>query len=236
QCSNKVIPKSKFRKFLKPFWKTGNLGPLHKAMKQARTIWIRDGSPRGLAFDSFRNYKLQKRAFTRQLKRLKFEYDQKQLKDLQDAAEVDSALFYRLVKNHNGHSKCNLNIGHELLVDGIMIRDPDLIRGAWVDHYERLGKESNHHHFDNNFHDYIENQFPLMLEKSHSMHDGIFEDPITFDELSHSLSTFNNGKAPGHDLVTIEHFKFCDTIVLHYLCRIFNAMIRIAKIPPAFKL
>ena len=66
--SGEVIPDSKFKPFLKPFWDI-HLKNQHKSMKQARTIWLSEGRPRGQEYMSYREYKHTKCVFRRLYRR-----------------------------------------------------------------------------------------------------------------------------------------------------------------------
>ena len=46
-CAERSIPKVKFQKHLKPYWKQG-LKPLHEKSRYQRKIWISQGHPRDL--------------------------------------------------------------------------------------------------------------------------------------------------------------------------------------------
>ena len=54
--SDSVLPKTKFRHFLKPYWDQ-QLKYLHAVMRQRRREWILDGRPRNNDHSSHRRYK-----------------------------------------------------------------------------------------------------------------------------------------------------------------------------------
>lgn len=62
KAASQNVPKTGFKPFLKPYWNR-ELKALHKSMRQARSIWISEGKPRGLDFHSYALYKATKREF-----------------------------------------------------------------------------------------------------------------------------------------------------------------------------
>ena len=55
KTSDKTIPKSKYNKFLKPYWNP-ELTNMHKTIKTYRSSWINDGRPKNPSTISFKLY------------------------------------------------------------------------------------------------------------------------------------------------------------------------------------
>lgn len=85
--------------FTKPGW-TKNVKELNAIERSLRRIWVSEGKPRGMGFQSYRDYKRAKRNF-RNAQNLEYEIYLKSVhRDLDEAAisEMDIRLFWRLVK------------------------------------------------------------------------------------------------------------------------------------------
>ena len=90
--SDSVLPKTKFKPYLKPYWDT-TLKDLHAAMRGKRRNWIREGRPRGHTHLSYREYKLTKCLFRTYHRKCAEKFLTELDSDIDQAAEVDSAVF-----------------------------------------------------------------------------------------------------------------------------------------------
>jgi hypothetical protein len=124
-------------------------------MRRKRLLWIKDERPRGTQFLTYADYKNAKRYFRKQLNNAKYQYEQEQLNELERAAELDVGKFYRIVILHK---KGQIQDISELKVDGDIIRDPDLIRDAWCEHFKILSTEIPDINFNESFAAELETQ------------------------------------------------------------------------------
>ena len=92
--SDSVLPKTKFRHFLKPYWDQ-QFKDLHAVMRQRRREWILDGRPRNNDHSSYRRYKGAKCLFRFQHRKCAQNYLNELNRVIDDAAELDSAFFWK---------------------------------------------------------------------------------------------------------------------------------------------
>ena len=91
--------------------------------------------------------------------------------------------------------------------------------------------------FDNDFRYVVESEVE-QLHNSMSKDDspaGINVTPFTLDEVTIICNSLPNGKAPGADLLSYEHFKYSGNVCKSALAQLFNSIIKYVYIPPAFK-
>ena len=55
-ASDRVLSRTKFRPYLKPYWDS-TLKDLHAIIRDKRRTWVRAGRPRGQTHPSYREYK-----------------------------------------------------------------------------------------------------------------------------------------------------------------------------------
>lgn len=92
-ASRQCIPHTGYNPHTRPGW-TKEIKQLHSTERNFRRIWVGEGRPRGMVFDSYRNYKRAKRRFRDALTK-QYEYHMhKVYQDLDEAAECDIRLFW----------------------------------------------------------------------------------------------------------------------------------------------
>lgn len=97
KCAHDCIPLSSFNPFTRTGW-TSSVKELHKIERAKRRIWIGKGRPRGIEFTSYLDYKKAKRNFRRALEEAHENYMCNVFKEIDEAAEIDIRLFWRLTK------------------------------------------------------------------------------------------------------------------------------------------
>ncbi|XP_060074851.1 uncharacterized protein LOC132554540 [Ylistrum balloti] len=231
EAARKTLPFKRYRPYLKPYWKNGQVKQLHKVMREKRLIWLGEGKPRGSQSQSYCEYKRCKRNFRNELSRAREEYEQRQFQELQAAAEMDSGTFYRTIRAR----KLNRHESSEIRINGEISRDPDINRNAWTSHYSKLAQVTSKPHFDNEHKRLIDNDINRLREESFFNDDIICRNEITATEVSIALKDMNNGKAGGHDYVVVEHIRFAGNCLLDLVTIIFNSILEIEDYPPSFK-
>ena len=92
-----LVLQTQFRSFLKPYWDQ-KLKDLHAVMRQRRRNWIIGGKPRGGGGGndvSYRTYKNAKCQLRSQHRKCAENYSNDLNKDIDEAAELDSAFFWK---------------------------------------------------------------------------------------------------------------------------------------------
>ena len=103
KASETHLPRSKFRKFLKPYWNKA-LKDSHASMRNLRRIWISEGRPRGCEVNSYLRYKRAKCVFRRLHSKASEDFLRKEHEEIDRAAGIDINLFWRLF-NSKGKKK-----------------------------------------------------------------------------------------------------------------------------------
>ena len=98
------LPKSRFNKFTKPYW-TAELKAKHTESRRLRQIWILEGKSRGHSFQSYNEYKIAKNNFRRLQRHESSKYIDQTNEELEQAAEIDYRLFWRLLRGRKPKQK-----------------------------------------------------------------------------------------------------------------------------------
>lgn len=128
-----TISQSGLNPFTKPRW-TKNVKTLHSEERRLRRMWVLQRRPRGMQFQYFREYKHAKHAFRKALNTEHDKYLQSVYREIDEPAELDLRLFWRLVKQRRPRSSriypeiCNKH--------GTNQTDPEGVAGAFADFYK----------------------------------------------------------------------------------------------------
>lgn len=221
------IPKIMFRHYLKPFWKEG-LKPFHDKCRQYRKLWISQGRPRDSENSFFKNYKLAKRDFRRELRRKAYEFESKEYERLENIFEIDNSAFQRLMSNKRKERGLQTNA---LKIDGKFINDPEELRVIWKDHYAKLFNPMPHPNFDDKFATYIESCVKKYeTESQNATYDALDED-FTVEEVCAICVKLPNAKSTGPDGLAYEHIKYGGCAIMNTLTVVLNAIRCIEQIP-----
>ncbi|CAC5409893.1 unnamed protein product [Mytilus coruscus] len=106
----------------KPYW-NADMKKAHTKERNMRRVWMQDGRPRGMQHESYFNYKLAKRDF-RNIQKLAND-------DINNAAECDIRLFWKLIKHNN-----------------IVHTSPESICNAFANYFEDLYTPTDTSTFD----------------------------------------------------------------------------------------
>ena len=121
KSSDLFVPKTKFRRFLKPYW-TDNLSSLHKNMMHVRRNWILDNRPRTTQSHTYIAYKAAKNTFRNCHRQATENYLILLNAEIDRSAELDSTTFWKLFKMRK--NKTCVSAGNEwnLITKYIVIR------------------------------------------------------------------------------------------------------------------
>ena len=147
--SDNVLPKTKFRSFLKPYWDQ-KIRDLYAVMRQRRRSWIVAGKPRGDNHVSYCEYKNAKCQFRSQHRKCAEKYLNDLNKDIDEAAELDSAFFWKKVNKKR--KKSTSSAGSEVeFSKGHVCRDPQQIATGWGEYFQRFYADTERDHYDEEF-------------------------------------------------------------------------------------
>ena len=229
-CSDNAFPKSKFRRFLKPFWDQ-HLKNLHANMRNARRLWISEGRPRGNNHASYRKYKAAKCQFRSHHRLCAEDYLSSLNAEIDQFAELDSAYFWKMV---NGRRKLSsLGTGCQIEFNGRIHRDPEEIAIGWGNYFHALYSDTERPHFDPLYRNIIDTRLENVMQELSNTHDS---DSVTFtvDMVKETIQKLKKKKACGCDNVYNEHLLY-GTDKLFAELVLFSDMYNYSYIPKSMK-
>ena len=238
KVSDKCIPKTKYRSFLKPYL-TPEVKLLHKRQKLLRSIWISEGRPRGMNYHSYKAYKNAKTVFASELQAAADEYEQRKYDDMCESHDMDIQRFWKYVnKQRRGNTS---NDFHVINDDLHAYSTPESQFIMWVEHFKTLLNENCTEDITSTHvkaeHQRVNDNILHILKTSNRNrapnHVNLSE--FTISEIKTICNALPKGKAPGIDSLTYEHFKYGGKILIQCVVKLFNVIIAMVKIPHSFK-
>ena len=105
-----------------------------------RSIWIQEGGPRGQDSFSFLEYKRAKERYQNIQRRKIYEHENRNIDDLNQAAEIDYKLFWNFLRKRKGSNtkdSCN-----KLRVDDVTYTNDHVVKG-FKKHFEKVFKDND---------------------------------------------------------------------------------------------
>ena len=230
--SDSVLPKTKFRHFLKPYWDQ-QLKDLHAVMRQRRREWILDGRPRNNDHSSYRRYKGAKCLFRFQHRKCAQNYLNELNREIDDAAELDSAFFWKKINNRR-KSKSS-SAGSEVEFNGQMCRDPQQIVTGWGQYFQNLYSDTEREHFDAQFKSQVDHQMQGILNGLSQSCSDLDSDSFSVSEIKKAAKLLKTKKACGNDGVYNEHLINGGNGLFQQLSLLYSDMFTHGYIPDTLK-
>lgn len=234
EAAERIVPKSKYQHYKKPFWDS-ELKAVQKDQWEKRKIWLLEGQPRGMSYESYRKYKSAKRKYIN-LYGLKRElYEQSKLEEISCMCDSDTTKFWKYVRTHKDPM-----ITLHAIKDGDMVySSPEELLGMWKNHYETLLNEQEDEAklYDKSFKQNIDFQVEQLSKNMSKDIDtmGIFQNEFTEQEIQNLSKSLPNGKSPGYDLISYENIKNGGLILYKHISELFNGIIKFVYIPDFYK-
>ena len=153
------------------------------------------GRPRGRDNTYFRSYKEAKSRFRKVQKEAINTIELKYYSELDQTAECDIRLFWRLV---NKRRKAKSSMVCKLVNDDTVSNDPKEISNIFADHFSNLYIPKDHAHFDSNFKLEIENKV-ASFNANEENNCFVLTCPVELSELTVGLKDLKRRKSPGAD-------------------------------------
>ena len=232
-CAAETIPMSSFNPFTRPDW-TKNVKALHDIERAKRRLWMADGRPRGMHHPSYREYKRAKRHFRNVLDSEHDKYMRETYRDIDEAAECDIRLFWRLTKRKKPRSS---RVYPEIRdKGGNLNRDPPSICEAFAAYFEEIYTPLADDNFDSGFNDHIDTEYDsLKIQSTAFEGDMLPGGTITNDDIHNLVNKLKLRKAPGEDAITNEHIKLSGPETIACLANLFNAVVLGGEVPGSWK-
>ena len=228
-CLNEAataIPTSTFKAHLRPYWNKV-LTNLKKNKLARYREWVADGKPREPDDQSWADYKLAKKAFSKELRSLSKFYEDEQVAQAVKAANVDRGLFWRLVKKARGSSG-NKTTGIRNK-EGKVVNTIEDALGVWRSHFSSLGTPKDSSEYDNQHYDMVTREVEALNKSSDS---GRFlQQPFKSCEIRKAIGKLHKRKACGIDGISSEHLIYAGEGMVEALTLLYNHIIRLEYVP-----
>ena len=226
----RVVPKSKFKAHLRPYWNK-ELSELKFIKVQKYKTWVDAGRPRDQSNPVWRDYKASKKMFVKTLRRLSKQYDNEQVVQAVEASNIDRGLFWRLVKkSRKGISNKTTAIRNEQ--DKVVNSVPEALE-VWRTHFEKLGTPRYSDDFDATHHAMVSRR---VKELNNEVNVGnLLETPLADSEVSKALEKLHKRKACGFDNISAEHLIYAGKNMVKALTMLYNHIIKIEYVPTNFR-
>lgn len=225
------IPKCGFNPLTKPYWNR-DVKEAHSRERHLRRIWVDSGRPRGMQYVTYREYKHAKYNFRRVQQHANEQYLKKCYDDLNEAAECDLRLFWKLIKRFKpGKSK----VYPEIIYKDTINNTPQMIADAFSKYFSELYTPDDNEDFDQNTKVTVESAYDDILKSCSDCNDLLPGGVITEHEVNQTIKLLKRRKACGYDGIQHEHLIYGGSSVIACLTKLFNKVIEVGKIPNAWK-
>ena len=225
-----VVPVTKFRANIKPFW-CKELKDLKRVKVNAYREWSNAGKPRDPNHYLYLRNKEAKKRFRHRLKQISKGYDERKIEEAARSAEFDHTHFWRLLKRERDGPKVRTpSVKNQ---NGKVVHDVDDILKVWQKHFSSLGTPSVSPNYDEDHHTMVTNKIKTWLEMRDI--DPFSTSSIEYHEVEKGIKALNGGKAPGLDGITKEHLKNAGPMMIMIIMLLFNMIINLEYIPLNFR-
>ena len=194
--------------------------------------WVEEGRPRGTSYSSHKNYKKAKCIFRNVQQTAYEQYIKKWYDDLDESAECDIRLFWKIVKR-NKHSEAQ--IYPEIHQKGKKCDTPESIAIGFMDYFKNM-YTNKHSNFDCDTELYMESEYLNILEECTSNPDDLIGGSITESEVKDIIRTRKRKKSRGHDRIQQnQNLLYGGEILIRCLTSFFNSIIRKDSVPVDWK-
>ena len=231
QTCSQNLPRKGYNKALKPYW-TCSLKSLSKRKRHIYSIWQKAGCPRNCDNVIWTEYKYVKKLFRKEQRIAIREFEVKNMKQLIEHSEIDSAYFWYLV---NISRKTYTKQITPLLVDNNLLSEVSEVKSAWASYFEDMFTPSKDRVFDDNWFHHVNESVVKEFENSRCYAPTVLAQSFTLNEVVECLNKTKNKKATGWDDVSAEHVKYGGTILHKCILYIFNYMLHFEDMPKSLK-
>ena len=109
-----------------------------------------------------------------------------------------------------------------------MLTHPDLIRNEWTEYFRDLFADKIDPKWDANFRSYV-NEFVNDLSVDYKVE--LEGGPITESEVCRQIAKMSNGKSPGWDEISVEHYRYGGEKTVSCVTWVLNVIVYQEKIP-----
>ncbi|CAG2249401.1 unnamed protein product [Mytilus edulis] len=194
-----------------------------------RRVWMQEGRPRGMQHESYFNYKRVKRDFRNIQKLANEQYIEETYDDINNAAECDIRLFWKLIKRQKPkHSKVCQQIKH----NNIVHTSPESICNAFAIYFEDLYTPADSPTFDDPTLNEI-NKAYREIERVCKADEDLYlpGGMISCNDISSVIKQLKRRKACGNDMIQNEHLIYGGPKVSECLSIFLNIVVQKQQVP-----
>lgn len=222
-----LLPRSKFNKRAKPYW-CKQVKEAHTVARSMRRQWIATGRPRGHHHLSYHQYKISKCNFRRIQRNKQLEHENKMYDELNQAAELDYRLFWKLLSRNKVKSN---GVCAQLITDNSTFTGEHVVDG-FAKHFTNVFKMEQ----SNTLQDMIKRErLKHLLSDIPSTRFPELLAPFTTNEIDAATKILKQRKSPGCDNVLNEHVYSAKHVIDSVLTKLFNSILRYEVIPTQWK-
>ena len=226
----RVIPRSRFKKNLKPYW-TEELTML----KKDKMFWFKKWKEGGRTEDVHDHVRIQmkltKKTFMKRLRALGRKYEEDKIARAANLAEYDRDGFWKMFKSTKGAGGTGVHAIKS--PDGTVKYEINEILKVWRDHFDALSTPKVDPRFNEPHYQHVTRAVKKWAKGKGTSE--FLEDSVSEEEIFKAIGKLNQGKAPGHDGVTAEHLKFAGPGLCRVICSLFNLCIKPEYVPVNFR-
>ena len=227
----KVIPRSTFKKHLRPYWcEELNILKIEKVKRFKE--WCQVGRPRDPTDPHRISHLNAKKAFSKKLKILAKGYRDTEIQDAVRSAEFNRNTFWRLLKKTKSDGKASTSAIKNDRGDAVY--DVDQVLVVWRKHFSKLCTPKVSQKYD-------EDHFGMVTActkqwLSQKDNDPFLENDFSKEQIRLAVSKLNAGKSPGHDGLTKEHLVAAVEPLIDFLHLIIGWILKCEYIPLNFRI
>ena len=227
----KAVPRSKYRKNVKPYW-CQKLQYLKVAKVKAFREWCAANRPRQPDNVLRQRHMQCKKSFAKKLRQLSKQYREERVTEAVNKSEVDKNAFWRLLKKERDGPKIKTPAVKDQR-DVVQHKLEDILE-VWRVHFSKLGSARDSPEFDDE-HFRTVNTSVETWSNEEGNEDQFIQNPFTHEEVTTCIGKLKLGKTPGADSITTEHVKYAGFSLVRLLTFVFNHIVATEYVPVSFR-
>ena len=225
-----VIPKTKFKKHLKPYW-CSELSDLKRDKMYWFGKWKGEGRTRDSENFVYQQMKKAKKLFHKRIRQLSNGYHNQMVQEAATKAEVNRTDFWKYVKRMNQKNKPSYSAITNS--NGKVVYELDQVLEVWRLHFDKLSTPKSESNFNIANFNRVSSS---VKEYNKSRNTNVFlEEEFQNKEVQTAIKKLNLGKTPGYDGISSEHVKYAGIVLVTVLCILFNMCVACEYIPCNFR-
>ena len=226
--AEKVVPKTKFKRNLKPYW-----CPILNDLKANKVLiyreWCAAGKPRSGVL--FRAHKQAESTFRKKLKQISREYESEKVLQASKSAELDKNEFWRILKREKSGGMSSFTAVKNK--EGKTVYNIEQVLEVWAEHFDSLSTPKQDASYNQAHFDFVNRKVAEFI--SDDSIDEFTREYFSTKEVSECIKKLKPGKSPGPDGITKEHLSNAGDMLPKVLMLIFKWIVTLEYVPKNFR-